>query len=128
MTLVPRHKKLPMTQNSREALIELLFLSLYLDNHLSLAEDDVLTDALNRLGWDSVHPREHFIFKAFASARDASTDGLKIEDFLAVRADIIKTDGAAPQALTWLTKVLGADGISPSEERFLHRLEKRLFA
>ena len=43
-------------------------------------------------------------------------------------AAVIKADGAAPQAITWLTKVLGADGISPSEERFLHRLEKSLFA
>lgn len=117
-----------MTQNSRQALIELLFLSLYLDNHLSLAEDDVLTDALNHLGWDSPHPRETFIFQAFAIAREASSDAMKTEAFLALRTDIIKTDGAAPQALTWLTKVLGADGISPSEERFLHRLEKRLFA
>ena len=117
-----------MTQNSRQALIELLFLSLYLDNHLSLAEDDVLTDALNHLGWDSVHPRETFIFQAFANAREASTDGMKIEAFLIQRSDIIKTDGAAAKALTWLTKVLGADGITPSDERFLHRLEKRLFA
>ena len=117
-----------MTQNSRQALVELLFLSLYLDNHLSLAEDEVLTEALDHLGWDSVHPRETFIFQAFANAREASADGAKIETFLAVRSDVIKTDGAAPQALTWLTKVLGADGITPSEERFLHRLEKRLFA
>ena len=116
-----------MTQNSRQALVELLFLSLYLDNHLSLAEDEVLTDALNHLGWDSVHPRETFIFQAFANAREASTDGTKVEAFLAVRSDVIKTDGASPQALTWLSKVLGADGITPSEERFLHRLEKRLF-
>lgn len=116
-----------MTQNSRQSLIELLFLSLYLDDHLSLAEDEVLTDALNHLGWDSVHPRETFIFQAFANAREASTDGAKIEEFLNSHSDRIKTDGAAPQAITWLTKVLGADGISPSEERFLHRLEKRLF-
>ncbi|QJE97160.1 hypothetical protein [Luteolibacter luteus] len=117
-----------MTQNSRQALIELLFLSLYLDNHLSLAEDDVLTDALDHLGWDSAHPRETFIFQAFSNAREASADAIKIEGFLDQRSDIIKADGAEPQALTWLTKVLGADGISPSEERFLHRLEKRLFA
>jgi hypothetical protein len=35
-----------MTQESREALIELLFLALYLDNHQSLAEDDILNEAL----------------------------------------------------------------------------------
>ncbi len=116
-----------MTQNSRQALIELLFLSLYLDNHLSLAEDDVLTDALNHLGWDTLRPRETFIFQAFAAAREAAGDPAKIEAFLDERASVIRTDGAVPQAFTWLTKVLGADGFTPSEERFLHRLEKKLF-
>lgn len=117
-----------MTQNSRQALIELLFLSLYLDNHLSLAEDDVLTDALNRLGWDSLSPRENFIFQAFSTAREVASDPTKVEKFLDSRAAVIKTDCAVPVALTWLTKVLGADGISPSEERFLGKLEQRLFA
>ncbi len=117
-----------MTQASRQALIELLFLALYLDDHLSLAEDEVLTDALNHLGWDTRRPRETFIFQAFATAREAAGDAAKIDEFLAARSAVIKADGAAPQAITWLTKVLGADGISPSEERFLHRLEKSLFA
>ncbi len=117
-----------MTQNSREALIELLFLSLYLDNHLSLAEDGVLTDALNHLGWDTLRPRETFIFQAFANAREAAGEPAKVEEFLSKRAEVIRADGAVPQSYTWLTKVLGADGISPAEERFLHRLEKKLYA
>ena len=52
-----------MTQDSRQVLIELLFLSLYMDDHLSLAEDGVLNDALESLGWDSPASREQFIFK-----------------------------------------------------------------
>jgi hypothetical protein len=116
-----------MKQCSREALIELLFLALYLDNHLSLAEDDVLTSALDSIGWESAHPREMCIFNSFSKAREASSCGIKTEEFLASRAGVIKEAGDAATAITWLSKVLGADGISPSEARFLEKLEKRLF-
>lgn len=117
-----------MTQDSREALIELLFLALYLDDHLSLAEDGVVTDALEAIGWESPHPREICILKAFSKAREAHTCDLKTEEYLAVRAEVIKKAGAEATALTWLYKVLGADGISATEDRYLKKLEKRWFA
>ena len=116
-----------MTQDSRKAIIELLFLSLYMDNHLSLAEDDVLNDALESLGWESDKPRERFIFSAFAKARDASADPAKAEEHFITRSDLIKGDGSEGEALTWLTKILGSDGLTPTEARFLARLEQRLY-
>lgn len=116
-----------MTQDSRESLIELLFLALYLDDHLSLAEDEVLTTALDSLGWDSPHPRELFILQSFAKAREAYSDALKIDEFLNSHAARIRRDNTAAPSITWLYKVLGADGISSTEERFLKKLEKQLF-
>jgi hypothetical protein len=116
-----------MTQDSRQSLIELLFLSLYLDNHLSLAEDEVLTSALDNLGWDAEFPRELFIFQAFAKAREAASDELKTDAFLASHADLLASNGTSAPALTWLYKILGSDGISMTEERFLKKLEKRLY-
>lgn len=116
-----------MTQESRQVLIELLFLSLYLDDHLSLAEDEVLNDALDSLGWDSPQPREKFIFRAFSGAREVAADAIKTEEFLGTRADLIKRDGDEASALTWLYKVLGSDGISESEKRFLGQVEARLY-
>lgn len=116
-----------MTQESREVLIELLFLSLYMDDHLSLAEDDVLNDALESLGWDSPQPREKFIFRAFASAREAMTSLDKTREFFDIRTAVIKKDGAEADSLTWLSKVLGADGLTPTEKYFLGQLEARLY-
>lgn len=116
-----------MTQESRQALIELLFLSLYLDAHLSLTEDDVLTTAMDSLGWESSKPREQFILSAFAVAREASVCELKSETFLQSRIEIIKAAGVGAEAYTWLNRVLGADGITASEQRFLSRLEARFF-
>jgi len=116
-----------MTQDSRQVLIELLFLSLYLDDHLSLAEDEVFSEALESLGWDSPFPREKFIFSAFTAAREAAKDAIKTEAFLNARTGFIKRDGEEGPALTWLYRVLGADGISPSEKRFLGQIEACLY-
>jgi len=116
-----------MTQDSRIAIIELLFLSLYMDDHLSLAEDDVLTDALASLGWESDHPRERFIFSAFASAREAYADFEKAQAYFVTRADLIRKDGCEGKALTWLSRVLAADGLTASEKYFLGRLEKHFY-
>lgn len=116
-----------MTQDSREVLIELLFLALYMDNHLSLAEDDVLNDALDSLGWESETSREKFIFKAFSAARAATDGGAKTDEFLISRADMLKGNGEEAAALTWLSKVLGSDGITPTEKYFLDRVEARLY-
>lgn len=116
-----------MTQNCREALIELLFLSLYLDDHLSMAEDEMLNDALESLGWESPEPREKFVPSAFAAARQATSSLGETEEFVRSRADLIKRNGEEAAAITWLSKVLGADGISPTESYFLGKLETRLF-
>lgn len=116
-----------MTQGSREALIDLLFLSLYLDNHLSLAEDDVLGAALDSLGWESTEPREKHIWRAFSKARDAASCEAKTHELMDAHATLIQADGEEAAALTWLSRVLGSDGLSYSEKEFLGRLETRFY-
>ena len=116
-----------MTQDSRKAIINLLFLSLYADDHLSLAEDTVLDEALESLGWESEKPRERFIFSAFASARQAHGDAEKAEAHFTSCAAIIKADGSEGEALTWLSRILAADGLTATEKRFLTRLEAYWF-
>lgn len=116
-----------MKQESREALIELLFLSLYLDDHLSIAEDTALESALQALGWESSRPKEIFILNAFAKARQAAGCEQRTNEFLLARAAIIRLDGESSTALEWLGKVLGADGVSMSEARFLDKLHALLF-
>ena len=116
-----------MNQESREALIELLFLSLYLDDHLSIAEDAALESALQALGWESSRPKEIFILTAFAKARKASSCEVMTNDFLLERCQIFRSSGESSTALEWLGKVLGADGVSMTEARFLDKLHALLF-
>jgi hypothetical protein len=117
-----------MKQEAREALIELLFLSLYLDNHLSLAEDDVLGRSLDSIGWEGTMPRETFIMRAFSTARGAVADGVAREGFVEHRATLIRDAGESATAYTWLRNILAADGISYNEQHFLKKLENLLFA
>lgn len=116
-----------MTQESRESLIELLFLALYLDNHLSLAEDNVLNEALDSLGWESNVAREKFIFTAFEAARAVHAVPETTREFVISRADRIRAHGDEAVALTWMSKILGSDGLTPTEQYFLKTLEGHLF-
>lgn len=116
-----------MHQTSRAALIELLFLALYIDDRLSLAEDAALEKALNALGWESPQPKEIFILNAFARAREASSCEEKTNIFLSQRANVIVADEESSAAFDWLGKVLAADGVSMSEARFLEKVQKALF-
>jgi len=116
-----------VNQDSRKAIIELLFLALYQDDRLSLAEDEVLSLALESIGWDSPQPREICIFNAFGLARKASSCAIQAEEFLVARIDVIKQSGESATALTLLSKVLAADGLTWEEERFLSKIEKQLF-
>jgi len=116
-----------VNQDSRKAIIELLFLALYQDDRLSLAEDEVLTSALDSLGWDSPQSREICVLNAFGVAREAVSCAIRTETFFVERTDLIKRAGDSATALTLLSKVLAADGLTSGEERFLSKVEKRLF-
>ena len=115
-----------MNQDSRQALIELLLLSLYIDGNLTLAEDTVLEKALDALGWDSSCPREICILNAFAKAREASTCQAKADEFLAEHARVLLEDQQSSTAMEWLGKVLASDGMTAEEERFLAKLARLL--
>lgn len=116
-----------MNHDTRQALIELLLLALYLDNHLSLLEDEMLENALKSIGWSASNPDDVSITDAFATAREASTSELKTEEFLKHRASLLKDAGEAELAYNWLGRILGADGFTGSESGFLHRAKMLLF-
>lgn len=116
-----------MNHDTRQALVELLLLALYLDNHLSLLEDSVLEDALKAIGWSATNPEDVSITAAFATAREAGSCEMKTEEFLQQRASLLKGTGEATLAYNWLGRILGSDGISGAESRFLNRAKTLLF-
>lgn len=116
-----------MNHDTRRALIELLLLALYRDNHLSLLEDEALEKALRAIGWNASNPSDVSITAAFATAREACSCELKSEEFIKARASVIKASGESSLAFEWLGRILGADGMSGGENRFLRHAKQLLF-
>lgn len=115
-----------MTNESRRALVELLLLAIYQDDHLSLLEDAALEKALATLGWEAGGDNDLCITTAFAAARGASSCEVRTEDFLRGRVKILRSEGNGPAAFALLGKVLASDGLAASEGSFLYRLGKLL--
>ena len=116
-----------METSDQQNLVELLFLSLYQDGHLSIDEDSMLQKALNALGWQSHERTGPSVGKAFAAVREANATDEKKELFLAERAASLRAEGHSSLALEWLGKVLASDGLDSREAKFLEQARKLLF-
>ena len=116
-----------METSSQQDIVELLFLALYQDDHLSMEEDSMLNKALKALGWEESEKTGPSVSRAFDSVREANSSEETKESFLVERAARIKGAGESALALEWLGKVLGSDGLDRREELFLERAKNMLF-
>lgn len=116
-----------MDQDSQQNIIELLFLSLYQDDHLSIDEDSMLQKALIALGWKEHEQDGPSVGKAFAAVREANACEADKLAFLEEKARLIKEAGHSSTAFKWLGKVLASDGLDARESRFLEKAQKLLF-
>jgi hypothetical protein len=116
-----------METAAQQDLIELLFLALYHDDHLSVDEDSMLQKALAALGWKPDEKTGPSVGKAFAAVREANSCEATKETYLTERVSRLKVAGHSALALEWLGKVLASDGLDASEELFLERTRKLLF-
>lgn len=116
-----------MTQEARQSFIELILLAPYLDSHLSITEDEVLEKALQTIGWNASQPGGICLTTAFATAREAASCEIKTEAFMQSRAAVLKAAGESSLAFEWLGRILGSDGVTGEENRFLKRAKSLLF-
>jgi hypothetical protein len=116
-----------MDSSNHQDIVELLFLALYQDDHLSIEEDSLLKKALVALGWEESEQTGPSAGKAFAVVREARASDETKEAFLVERTSRIKEAGQSALALEWLGRVLGSDGLDKSEAWHLERVEKMLF-
>ena len=111
-----------MTQAQREALLDLLILSIFTDSHLSLKEDDTLQASFESVGWDALKPREIFICNSMNRARKASDSDAATTTYVSSRAASFTDAASQATALRLIQSVLAGDGITPSETAFLDRI------
>lgn len=111
-----------MTQTQCESLLDLLILSIFVDSHISLKEDEALQSALEAVGWASLKPREIFLCNSMNRARQASDSTADTEAYIAGRASVFTDADSQSTALRLLQQVLSGDGETPAESVFLDRI------
>lgn len=115
-----------MTQKQREALFDLLTLSLYADAHISLREEHLAESAFIAEGWESKQPKNLFIDESFARAREMSEDEDTMIDYMNDRAQAFTTKGAQKELLNVIKTILKSDGEKPVENEFYSLLVQAL--
>ena len=115
-----------MTQTEREALFDLLTLSIYADQHVSLTEEALLESAFIAEGWDSEYPKSLYLEKSFARARAAAESDDATTAYLTERAAAFKDAASQTEALGVVRNILTRDGLAADEMAFLSRLEAAL--
>jgi hypothetical protein len=115
-----------MTQSEREALFDLLTLSIYSDHHISLTEEALLESAFIAEGWESEYPKNLFLEKSFARARAAAESDEEMADYIQERARHLTNEHARIEALGVVKNILVRDGFNAEESRFMAMLQSAM--
>ncbi|SKB08221.1 hypothetical protein SAMN02745166_04881 [Prosthecobacter debontii] len=111
-----------MTQPQREALFDILSLSIYADAHISLVEEDLIQSAFVAKGWKSEYPKSLFIEESFARAREVAESDDMVMDYLTERASSFTSKTAQAEVLGVVKDLLARDGMTPDENEFFNLL------
>ena len=109
----------PLTQNEREAIVDLLELCLFADAHIGQSESKLVADTVETIGWDHADSFECYLPKAIAKARLAGESREQTADFLAFVSMRLKSEQGRGYARKQCARVLAADGSPPVGEMSL---------
>ncbi|GJD17976.1 hypothetical protein RIVM261_029320 [Rivularia sp. IAM M-261] len=104
-------------QDEREATIELMIMTMYVDKSLKLAEDDVIKQYLSNITWESPLTIEQYLGKATARVRATLSDAEKRKTLLEEINTKFSSREVKQQALKACQNLAAADGDLISEEK-----------
>lgn len=110
-----------LSQPEREAIIDLLLLAAYADNHLSYNESQEFDEATESIGWDSSTSLSVYLSQATDRARQARGDEKPFIEFVAQR---LNTPASKDRALELLNRLFIADGKEDREQAFMKQVEE----
>ena len=119
-------RKDELTQPEREAIVDLLTLGVYADNHLSIAEDVAFESLTGRLNWESEQDISYYLYTATERARQVRNDEGAIDEFLAFVAERLTSRTSTSTALDLLHRLFSADGSNKKESEFYKTVERIL--
>ena len=115
-----------LNQAQREALFDLLTLSLYADAHISLTEEHLVKSAFIAEGWESKYPKSLFIEESFARAREMADSDDTMIDYMTDRAQTFNPKASQKEVLGVVKNILKSDGEAPAENEFYSLLVQAL--
>lgn len=115
-----------LKQAEREAILDLLLLCTYADNHLSLAEDKILKEQIDGFSWDSGTSPSIYVSMATEKARRASANDHLFAELLQSIADRLSSPESKSTALFLMEELFRSDGMATSEKSFSDVVKKYL--
>mgnify|MGYP001213528964 CR=1 FL=1 len=113
-------------QVEREALIDVILLSMYADNHLAIEEQQLLTKKSRALHWAAQLPLQNYVSEATARVRAAMESGAKRKELLRSIQDRLYSPESRERAYELCQEVLISDG-KKTDEEILFQEELRLY-
>lgn len=113
-------------QTQREALVDLLVLSMYVDSDLSLSEDAVLQAQIDSFQWEGALPVEYYINNTIDRVRAIRNTETSVDTMLAYIADRLNDYEARMTAAGICERLLNADGKADPEKVFLQKVQTAL--
>ncbi len=103
-------------QVEREALIDVLLMAMYADNHLATEELALLEREQGRLNWRSPTPPELFVRERTTKVREALADPQVREELLHSIQSRLFSPSSVMRAYVLCKEVLLSDGVQTDEE------------
>lgn len=108
-----------LNQKQREALIDFLLLCTYADNHLSLAEDNVLKAETERFNWKSGQSVEDYIDGVTPKVRQVHNEEESRRAFIGDISDRLDTLRMKAKAIELSNRLFRSDGnVAEGETKF----------
>lgn len=107
-------------QDEREATIELMIMTMYVDKSLKIEENEAINQYLSNITWESPLSVRQYLGKATAEVRSALSDTDKRKALLEKISSKLGTREVKQQALKACHDLAAADGdLIPEEKEFL---------
>ena len=115
-----------LSQEQREAIIDLLILGAYTDNRLSLREEKAFESLTGTLSWESEIELSDYIKDAIAKVRSIRSNPSAKAGLLGEIKERLHSRSSVSKALNLLHKVFISDGRSYDEANFYREVESVL--
>ncbi|MBV6625347.1 MAG: tellurite resistance TerB family protein [Rivularia sp. (in: Bacteria)] len=119
--------KQDVTQNEREAIIELMMMIMYSDKNLKLAEDEAIKEYATSIKWESPLSLEFYFGKVTPKIRTALSNDEKMHVFLKDINTRIESEAVKAQVLLVCNDLAMADAEFSAEEKDLLKNISQVF-